>query len=67
MFISGMAVDSRVHYDVPDVPYKPAVVVPFTECPESADSHNIVQDDNVIHLEGAHMSTSVFKIYSDIM
>ena len=29
-FILGVAVNSGVHYDVPDVPYKPAVVVPFT-------------------------------------
>ena len=53
MFISRIAVDSKVHYDVPDVPYKLAFAIPFTEYPESADSHSIIQDDNVIHLEGA--------------
>lgn len=68
LFTSGVAVDSGVCYDVPDVPYKPAVVVPFTECPESADPHSIVQDGNVISLRGAQvMSTKVLKIYSDSM
>ena len=47
-FTPGVAVDSGVHYDAPGVPYKPAVVVPFTECPESADSHSMVQQGNII-------------------
>ena len=51
IFIPGMVVDSGVHYNVKDVPYKPSVAVPFTECPESADPHSIAQDDNVIHLK----------------
>ena len=67
MFTSGLAVNSGVHCDVPDVPYKPTGVVPFTECPESADPHSIVQDGNVIYFKGAQMSMSVFKIYSNIM
>ena len=61
MFIQGMSVNSKVHYDVPDVPYKPAVAVPFAECPESANPHSIVQEGNVIHLEGAPLSTTCSK------
>ena len=67
IFIPEVAVESGVHYDVQDVPYNPAVAVPFTKFPESTDPHSIVQDNNVISLEDAQTSTSVFRIYSDIM
>ena len=49
-FTPWVVVDSGVHYDVLGVPYKPAVVVPFTECPESADPHSMVQQGNIISI-----------------
>ena len=51
-FTPGVAVDSGVHYHVPGVPYRPAVVVPFVECLESTKPHSIVQQDGVITLTG---------------
>ena len=67
MFVPGVVVESGVHYNVQDVPYKPAVVVPFEMCPESADLHSIVQDDNVIRLDGAQVFASAFEIQGDIL
>ena len=67
-FTPGVAVDSGVHYHVPRVPYRPVVVVPFTECPETAIPHSLVQKDNVISLAGVQeLLTKEFKIYSDLM
>ena len=43
------------------------MVVSFTECPESANPHSIIQDGKVVNLEGALLSRNVFKIHSDIM
>ena len=67
MFVPGVIVENRVHYDVQDVPYKPIVVVPSEMCPESADPYKFVQDDNVIRLDGAQIFASVFETHSDIM
>ena len=60
--------DSGVHYHVPGVPYRPAVVVPFMECPESTKPHSMVQQDGVITLTGVQeLPKKRFKIYSDFM
>ena len=67
-FNPGVAVDSRVHYHVPGVPYRPAVVGPITERPESAVPHSMVQQGNVISLTGVQeLLTKEFRIYSDLM
>ena len=67
-FTSGVAVDSGVHYHVPGVPYRPAVVVPFIECPESTEPHSMVQQHDDITLTGVwELPKKRFKIYSDFM
>ena len=64
-FTPGVAVDSGVHYHVPGVPYRPAVVVPFMECPESTKPHSMGQQDSVITLTGVQeLPKKRFKIYS---
>ena len=67
-FTPAVAVDSAVHYDVPGVPYKPAVVASFTQCPESADPHSMVQQGNIISFKGTQeFPTQEFIIYTDLM
>ena len=64
----GVAVDSGLHYHVPGVPYRPAVVVPFMECPESAEPHSMVQQDDVITLTGVQeLPKKRLNIYSDFI
>ena len=49
MFVPGVVVESGVRYNVQEVPYKPAVVVPFEWCPKIHS--DIMEEPDVVLFE----------------